>query len=164
MTSKAKRHAKVEKLSIAGIEWNFSPTALIVYAEHFLAAAKSAEPLSFNPARSFLVCRSIELALKAFLSLRGTSLNELARGVFAHNLKELCAEAEKKNLSEFIKLGESELSAISFASDYYVEKVLEYPALLEAVRAYPKMPNTKSLIEISDVLIGALKNPCLESS
>jgi HEPN domain-containing protein len=164
MASKAKKHAEIEKLEFAGLTWNFSPTALIVYARHFLDAAKTAADLPFNPARTFLACRSVELALKALLALRGVSLPKLSTGAFGHNLHQLLAEADKNNIHEFVKLNSGQRTAIKHASDYYREKVLEYPALSEAVHAYPKMPNTPILIEASELLVTSLHQPCVENS
>lgn len=164
MASKAKKHAELEKLEFAGLTWNFSPTGLIVYARYFLDAAKSAADLPFNPARTFLACRSAELALKALLALRGVSLPKLSSGAFGHNLHQLLAEADKNNLNEFAMLDGAQRTAIKHASDYYCEKVLEYPALAEAVRAYPKMPNTQILIEAAELLVTSLHQPCIEKS
>jgi hypothetical protein len=43
--------------------------------------------------RYFLLCHAIELALKAFLILRGVSSGTLKSPTFRHNLKQLLAEA-----------------------------------------------------------------------
>jgi hypothetical protein len=37
----ARQHTKIEPLSFAGLTMRFGPVGLIVYADHFLAAAKS---------------------------------------------------------------------------------------------------------------------------
>jgi hypothetical protein len=80
----------------------FGPVGLIVYADHFLAAAKSTHAPVTAPAfplvRTFLVCHALELALKAFLSLKGCSMEQLAGGPFGHNLESLVAEVEKRDI------------------------------------------------------------------
>lgn len=164
MASKARKHAELEAIELAGLKWNFSPTGLIVYAKYFLDAAKAAADIPFNPARTFLACRSLELAFKALLALRGLSMTKLSTGAFGHNLHQLLAEAERKGVDEFVILSVEQRAAIKRASDYYDEKVLEYPALAEAVRAYPKMPNTALLIEASELLVASLHKPCVEAS
>lgn len=71
----ARKHTQIENIEVFGAEARLSSLGLIVYADHYLYAAKTAQPSQnsgeFHPARLFLVCRSLELALKAFLSLRG---------------------------------------------------------------------------------------------
>lgn len=68
--SAAKQHAQIEQISIAGLTARMGPIGLHMYANSFLKAAQALPPPSvpFEPVRFFLVCRSIELVLKAFLS------------------------------------------------------------------------------------------------
>src|SRR5690349_16675963 len=100
-TSAAKRHSKVEFVSIAGVTAHMGPLGLQTYAADFLSAAKEVAPpdIRFSQARTFLVCHALELALKAFLSLKGYSLEKLAGGQFGHNLDELLTQAEQHGLS-----------------------------------------------------------------
>ncbi len=157
---------EIENLSIAGTTWRFSPAGFIVLAETYLDTARTA-PLgknNFNPARTFLAGHSIELGLKAFLSLNGASLVELAGGPFGHRLDLLLEEAEKIGLNQSVALSKEQAEAIRFASHYYSNKILEYPALSEAVRAYPKMPNTDLLISAAGALVLGLKQRCIEAA
>ena len=161
----ARQHTKIETLSFAGLTMRFGPVGLIVCADHFLAAAKSTHPPVTAPAfplvRTFLVCRALELALKAFLSLKGCSMEQLAGGPFGHNLESLVAEVEKRDIHALVKLEKRQWAEIIRASTYYSEKVLEYPALMEAVYAYPKLPDANILIGTAEVLVSALRQPCL---
>jgi hypothetical protein len=165
MTSKprrsARRHAKVENFSIAGVAGRFGPVSLIVYADDFLSAAKAvSKGARFAPARTFLACRTLELALKAFLSLKGCSLENLAGGKFGHDLEGLAAEAEKRDLHMLIKMEERQRFEITRASTYYFDKVLEYPALMEAVGGYPGFPDANVLIDAAEALVSVLREPC----
>ena len=164
MASKARKHAEVERFELAGLKLHFSPAGLIIYAKHYLDAATTAADAQFNPARTFLACRSLELALKALLALRGIPLPRLLTGEYGHNLHQILAEAERKDLNEFVKLNGNQRAAIKRASDYYEEKVFEYPALAEAVHAYPKMPDTQILIEVAELLVTSLHRPCIEAA
>jgi len=148
-----------------------SPIGLHVYAAHFLDAAKAA-PVSqqstparfpFAPARLFLVCHAIELLLKAFPSLKGNSLKSLASNKFGHDLEKLLQDAEECGLGELIQLTPPLVVEIRKASEYYAEKVFEYPALYEAVQAYPRLPDFEPLLEAADALLVALNEPCLNS-
>ena len=86
------------------------PVSLHMYAANFLSAASAIETpvVPFAPARTFLVCRALELALKAFLSLKRRRLEELAGGAFAHDLEKLLAEAERQGLGALLPLERSQ--------------------------------------------------------
>jgi hypothetical protein len=161
----ARRHAEVENLSMFGTTTRIGPAFLLVYADHFLLAAKSTQAPATAPqfplVRTFLVCRAVELALKAFLSLRGCSLVALAGGPYGHDLKSLIEVAEKQDFHALVKLDDRQRAEIIRASTYYLEKVLEYPALTEAVRAYPDLPDANVLIDAAEALVSALREPCL---
>jgi hypothetical protein len=104
----------------------------------------------------------LELALKALLALKGRSLLELG-DQNSHDLKFLIEEAEKNDLGAPVTLEDQQRFQIIRASEYYGEKVFEYPAVSEAVRGYPKMPDTDVLIAAAGALIGPLKEPCLNA-
>jgi hypothetical protein len=165
--SKAKQNAAVENLSIAGVTGRFGPIGLIIYARHYLYAANTVrmpeqEPKThFTPVQTFLVCRALELGLKAYLSLKGTSLLTLAGGPYAHNLESLLLEAENQDLESIINFPLDQREQIVRASSYYAAKVFEYPALPEAVYAYPLWPTTSVLLDAAEALISALEPPCL---
>jgi len=163
--SRGKKHSKIENLSILGATARMGPVSLHMYAADFLSAARAAAPpeVPFAPARTYLVCRVLELALKAFLSLKGRSLEQLAGGAFGHDLESLLAEAERHGLSTLVHLEKLQLAEIRRASTYYAEKVFEYPALGEAVFGYPKNPDTNLLLGAAEALVAALREPCLDS-
>lgn len=162
ISKSARQHAKVENFSIGGVSGRFGPVGLMVYADHFLSAGKtSAADERFIPARLFLTCRAAELALKAFLSLKGCSLLQLAGGPFGHDLDALLVEAEKRDLHTLVKLEPEARAEICRASIYYSEKVFEYPALSEAMYGYPELPNATMLFDAVETLVTSLREPCL---
>jgi hypothetical protein len=165
-TSKPKTHTQIENVSIFGATARMAPLGLIVYAESFLSAARLitvSSEMEFIPARTYLACHALELALKPFLSLKGHSLAKLAEGAFSHNLGTILTQAEQHGLSDIVGLTELQQFHIRRASKYYAEKVFEYPAIGEALRAYSDRPDDGALIAAAEVLVAALRDPCLHA-
>jgi hypothetical protein len=164
LANKNKGNTRIESVSIFGLTARIAPLALQIYAADFLAAAKaiprSAAP--FAPAQPHLVCHALELALKAFLSLQGYPLDNLA-DKFRHDLRNLLDEAEGKGLGAFIEFRDDQAFHIRRASIYYSSKVFEYPAALEALHGFPGMPDTNILIGVAEALIAALREPCMQA-
>jgi hypothetical protein len=166
--SASRRHAEVEGVTIFGTTVRLAPYGLIVFAEYYLLAARAVQAPEKAPdfplVRTFLACHAVELALKAFLAMKGASLVELLGGPYGHNLKNLIEEAEKRDLQAFIKLDDGQRAEIIKASEYYSEKVLEYPSLIEAVFGQPnKMPNADVLIGVVDTMVSVLHEPCFQA-
>lgn len=107
--------------------------------------------------RAFLACRSVELALKAYLSLKGKSLLELST---SHDLEMLLQTADEKQLSEFVVLEDAVRFQFKRAASYYRDKVFEYPALVLALKAYPDWPDIDLIITGAETLVAALQEPC----
>ena len=116
----------------------------------------------FTPARFFLPCRVIELALKAFLSRKQKSLVELAQSEFGHDLDRILDKAEQHGLSGVVELGKQQRDVIRRASAYYREKVFEYPALDEAIHSYPKLPDCTRLLDTAERLVAGLEPYCVQ--
>ena len=141
------------------------PLGLHMYAESYLSAAQALpQPkVRFDPVRPYLVCHAIELVLKAFLSLRGVAMVELADGPYGHNLDLLLTKSIEAKLAEFASPSKVQSDAIRDATVYYGGKVFEYPAVGEALRAYPQMPPVEVLFEAAASLVEALRQPCKEA-
>lgn len=161
----AKRHAQIENISIFGATARMGPLGLIMYAQSFLNAARilPAPVVPFDPVRPYLVCHSIELGLKAFLSLQGVAMIELADGSHGHNLVGILQRAEETNIKAIVALTEKHFVAICDASHYYAGKVFEYPAVGEALSGYPSMPPVDNLFEAANLLVESLYQKCLEA-
>jgi hypothetical protein len=156
----------VENVSVLGASARIAPLGLQIYASDFLAAAKATPVpnVPFAPARTYLVCHALELALKAFLCLKGYSLDKLADGEFYHDLTKILDGAERNGRREFVTWREDVTFQIRRASSYYSSKVFEYPAAGEALHAYPEAPDTNILIQAAETLVDALREPCLSAS
>ena len=163
--SATKQFAQVERISIAGITERMGPLALHMYADAYLNAARSLPLPSapFQPVRPFLVCHSIELGLKAFLSLQDATMLELAGGPFGHNLEAILQKADEKHLGASVRLTKAQRAAVRHASFYYAGKVFEYPAVGEAISGYPGMPAIDALFEVAAKLVDSLRQQCREA-
>lgn len=151
------------RLVMFGVPVEMNPMGLWLYAESYLKAVPAADAEAttiFTPAKTFLLARALELGLKAFLSLKGYPLSKLSGGVFGHDLDNLLSEAEKNDLKTICEFNTEERSAIRFAARYYFDKVFEYPAVLEAPKAYPGWPKNEYLLSAAHKLVPALKGPC----
>jgi hypothetical protein len=149
---------------------NFSPFGLIFTAKKFLEAARtvvaaqeSQQNGKWHPVGKYLACHSIELSLKAFLTLKGEKLNSL-RKRFSHRIAELLDETEKLKLEELVKLTDEERAEIKKAADYYARKVFEYPFVFEAARAYPGDPNTCHLLSAAEKLVDGMYQSCMAAA
>jgi hypothetical protein len=163
--SRAKQFAQIERISIAGITEGMGPLGLHTYAEAYLNAVRSLPlpSVPFEPVRPFLVCHSIELGLKAFLSLQGLTILEMADGPYGHNLESILQQAEGKNLAASVKLTKEQRAEIRSASRYYAGKVFEYPAVGEAISGYPGMPTIETLLEAATMLVDSLRQQCSDA-
>jgi hypothetical protein len=87
---------------------------------------------------------------------------ELAESKYGHNLEALFHCATEKGIASLVALTDEESNAILAASEYYLGKLFEYPAVGEALRAYPQLPPLDSLFEAATNLIESLRQPCRE--
>ncbi len=147
--SRSKQFAQVEWISIAGLGSRVGPSGLWMYADAYVKAAASlpASKAPFEPVRYYLSCHSIELSLKAYLSIRGATMLELSESSYGHNLETILTAAEGKGLLSQVSVSEEHLAEIRKAAVYYGGKVFEYPAVGEAYRCYPSLPTLGVLIE-----------------
>lgn len=73
----------------------------------------------------FLIGRSIELSLKAFLFARGVKVNQL-KYKYSHDLEKLIAESRRRKIGREVKLNNGHISAIKILNAPYKHKLLEY--------------------------------------
>lgn len=164
--SHAKKFAEIENLSIAGITARLSPVGLWVYGKHYANAASAVlEPEApYEPVRYYLACHAIELFLKAYLSTKGSSLLAMAESRFGHNLDSILAEAEAQGLNDLVPLPTHQKEEVLKVSYYYAGKVFEYPAMGEAIVAYPRLPDLSVLLQAAQTLLQGLDIPCKDAS
>lgn len=162
---KKRSNTLVESVSILGATAPIAPIGLQIFAADFLAGAKAIPPpnVPFAPTQPYLVCHALELALKAFLSLKKYPLDKLSGGKFGHDLENLLDEAERKGLDDVVKLDERQKFQIRRASQYYWSKAFEYPAIVELMSGNPEMPSIDILIDTTETLVAALREPCIKA-
>ncbi|MFT3937472.1 hypothetical protein [Rhodopseudomonas sp.] len=167
LTRKPSAKHFTEHVQIAGMRSHLAPAGFIILAKKFHAAAclgydhRQVEA-RWMPVEKFLACRAIELGLKSFLSLKGRELSKLAGGVYGHDLNNLLLQADVDGLADMVDLSAQERSAIEQANRYYFEKVFEYPAIGEAVVAYPLDPPFGPLCDAGRRFIEGLYDVCLQ--
>jgi HEPN domain-containing protein len=140
------------------------PAGTHIRAEDFLKAAEllreSAE--RFMPVAAFLCCRSVELALKAFLLARGET-NALVRG-FGHDLVQLLNEAHARGLDAVVSLNGDELAILRAANEDYMEHRLAYFDLTATISHYPKQPDPTALASVAAKLLAGVERGCYDAS
>jgi hypothetical protein len=163
--SRAKQYAEIERISILGADARMGPIGLWFYANAYQKAAAflPAPEAPYEPVRYYLACHSIELALKAYLSLHGASMLELSESAYGHNLDTILAAAESKGLSAQVTFTLEQRAEITKAATYYAGKVFEYPAVGEALGGYPILPRLDALLKAANALVERLAQPCREA-
>jgi len=123
------------------------------YAKEFFAAAEVLQPRPTNALSQFrsdheisipvyyLICHSIELALKAALYNAGYSESQLAgkdksRGVFGHNLLALYDAALNGDLAGRFSPTKDDRMLVALIAPYFVKKQIEY--FYRGFSTYPK--------------------------
>lgn len=105
-----------------------TPVGFLLHAQEFFSAAdlvlSKCEGISL-PAY-FLLGRSIELSLKAYLLQHGIPISELRKKKYGHDLHALLNEAMNRGLLDIVKLDSQEIGVIDLLSYDYMEKRLEY--------------------------------------
>ena len=132
------------------------------YAVEYLDAALAlqATDRSFKPAQSYLACHAIELALSAYLTLQGRSIDRLGRNRDTPDLWTLLEDAESCGLNQLARLTRVQRKQITRANRYYSEMVFQYPALTEAIRGHPEAPDVRTLLAAATILVNSVQKAC----
>ena len=145
-----------------------SPHLFLSGAEKFFQAATSVCKLSVTmrerltcrasfPAY-FLVGRSIELSLKAFLFARGEKINRL-KYKYGHDLSKLIIESRRRKLGREVKLTRNQLASVKLLSAPYSQKLLEY----SEVGTYT-LPHYWVICEVASGLVYGLRPYCYKAT
>ena len=128
------------------------------YAADFLAAARTfqAPTNRFSPVRYYLICHSIELALKAFLFTAGYKKKD--RKKLNHDLVKAFNAAEKNGLVEHIQITQRERETVEKANKLYPRKEFEYFESLETIYD-PHDFDLEVLEELAQRLIEKIETP-----
>lgn len=105
-----------------------TPEGFLKHAQEFCEAAElvCANSSTVSLPGYFLLGRSVELSLKAFLLQCGFTVKQLRSRPYGHNLRELMRAASENGLTEHVGVGKQEGASIYLLSHDYVTKRLEY--------------------------------------
>ena len=106
----------------------------------------------------FLVGRSIELSLKAFLFARGEKINRL-KYKYGHDLSKLIIESRRRKLGREVKLTRNQLASVKLLSAPYSQKLLEY----SEVGTYT-LPHYWVICEVATGLVYGLRPYCYKAT
>lgn len=127
-------------IKVEGLYANMSPYAFHMWATHYFKCWQQFEsPSTFSPVPYFLLCRTMELAIKA-IHLK-TKRQSQVKAEYGHKILEAynALDASFKNLTE------SEYQALATASPIYNGKGFEYFNPEHALRGYSNFPNLSNL-------------------
>lgn len=128
---------------------NMSPDVFHIYARHYYKCKQDFEPPDkyFSPIPYFLLCRAIELELKA-RHLKGLTRSQV-KDKFGHNLLKAynALDAQEQILSP------SEFAVLTAADDLYRKTDLAYFNPQHAAMAFSRHPDLKTLDTIAKKLI-----------
>jgi hypothetical protein len=133
------------------LKLNLSPDAFHRYATHYLKCKRDFQcPDKFSPVPYFLLCRAIELEIKA-RHLKHASQKKV-KDKFRHRFAEAYDALEP---SEQI-LNKEEERTLRLANDIYNDnKGFEYFSPMDALTGYNRFPDLVLLDVIASKLIGA---------
>jgi hypothetical protein len=132
MAEDNKRGSLVAQVGTATVEMRSVGFAL--YAEEFLLAAaaipndsRARGNTAFTPVPHYLLCRALELILKAYLLTKGWKENELKKRQFGHDLEARWTAALDKGLLNVLNSVDPEFASdLAAAKSYYHGKAFEY--------------------------------------
>jgi hypothetical protein len=150
---------------VGGAVAKITPIGFHRFAQDYLSIVKIPEKgTPFSPVSYFLVCRSIELSLKAFLRSKDIPMRNLKRiGLYGHDLKTLLNAAKNLDIDKCVPITKIIAKEIGKANVYYYKKEFEYYESLRGFKGYPDLPDLLILKEFADELVIRLEVPCMEA-
>jgi hypothetical protein len=143
---------------------NIGPTGFIVYARDFLDGFKSYDPtVPFSPAKNYLVCRSIELSFKSFLSLKSERHNDLKKKI-GHDLHKALNKSKELGIQSTVRMSTEEESELMKANEWYHRKGFEYFDIQNIVAGRDTLPNLMVLLALAEKLVVTLEPICASSA
>lgn len=142
-----------------------SPFGFVSYSEDFYKACCSHfSTRPFSPAEFYLIGRSIELSLKAFLLLKGITRAQLKKRSLGHDLHKILKKCKELGLLNIVSVSEQQETAISMLNEWYARKGLEYFEIKNIVAGSGSLPNIDIVKELASELIEGLKQPCKDAA
>jgi len=143
-----------------------SPLGFHRYESEFFRAAQDFKSNDrFSPVPYYLICRSVELALKAFLLAKGVPEEKLRRKTLGHDLEKVLEKAVSLGLDPIVSITPQHKEELVKANKYYASKGFEYfQVTREALIGYPNLPDCRVLSDFASLLITKLKLVCLQAT
>ncbi len=132
-----------------------SPINLAQHGREFLDAARrerAAAGRHISLPAYFLAGRAIELALKAFLVLKGQPVPHLRK--LSHDLGAIVEDAQSQGLETVFTPSPEQIGAIQLLNPYYQSKDLEYPTT-----GFKSYPDFQWLESFAQGLIDSMAKP-----
>jgi|APDOM4702015118_1054815.scaffolds.fasta_scaffold183153_1 hypothetical protein len=163
--SPARRHAQQQRVSIFGIPFDAGPYGLILRAKMFADAARliPTPTAGHDWAKWHLVCHALELGLKAFLTLQGSTLEDVFEA-YGHKIDLALSDAMSMGLSAAVPLTAHQRKIIRMLATPHAEKVFEYPSIVFVMTDAHSLPSIDATLEIADTLVQQLYGPCQDYS
>jgi len=163
----------VTKIEGKALNINIRPSGYYRYAHEYFRAYKQfiSQDKGFTPVPYYLICHSIELALKAYLSARGLTNEELRfksnrgrKNGDGHNLPVIYDKCKEMGLGYLIKTTEAQELSIRKINELYNHKDFEYFMDLALILKKKNLPELNKLELIAKSLLEAInemiKNSC----
>lgn len=140
------------------------PLGLQLRARAFLEAAQltHAKVERFSPVASFLYCRALEVAFKAYLLARDGTLDQVA--AFGHDLERLLVESFAHGLDAAVVLSVDERQVILDVNEHYLGNKLAYFDLFATLGGYSGHPELDALGHIAEKLVDGIEHGCYEAA
>ena len=143
---------------------DMGPTGFIIYAQDFLNSFKAYIPeKSFSPAKYYLICRSIELSLKSYLSIKNIPVKTIKHEL-GHNLTKIFNRTKELDIKKVVVISKEEEVEIKKANYWYNRKGFEYFDIKNIMESKETLPNLNNLQLLAERLIKILRPLCLASA
>jgi hypothetical protein len=131
-------------IRVQGFFANLSPDAFRLWARHYLQCRDDFRaPEGYSPVPYFLLCRAIELELKA-RHLEDLRQHQVKKQ-FGHDL----VKAYNALPEEHRVLSEPEMQVLLAANAVYMDKGFEYMSMQDALTAFKRSPDLAKLDQIA---------------
>lgn len=145
---------KLQTINLPTLKINLSPLAFRLSAKHYYKCKQDFIcPDNFSTVPYFLLCRSIELSIKA-RHLKQVGQKTVKDNYGHHLMKAYSALKQKDHI-----LSEKELKVLKQADDIYHDKGFEYFIPEHALRGYDDFPDLNVLDEIAKNFCKSLEIP-----
>jgi len=152
-------------IKVPPIVLHISPLGFHRYAVEFLRAAQGSKINDgFSPVPYYLICRSIELAMKAFLLAKGVPKKRLKERNLGHDLEKVLEKAISMGLDEVVSISPQHKEELKKANNYYASKGFEYFEVIKAVMGYRNLPDIPVLSDFATLLVTKLEPVCLQAT